>query len=95
MKITDKEVDKIAHLARLNFSQEEKNTIQNDLNNILGWMDKLNELDTENVEPQLFMTKEVNVMREDQVKLTLTHDQALENAPKKDSNYFKVPKAFE
>ncbi len=95
MKVTEEEIKKIAHLARLNVSEKEMPVIQGDLNKILVWMDKLNELPTEDVEPQIFMTREQNVLREDKVANTLTHEQALENAPKKDSNYFRVPKTVE
>ena len=94
MKISKEEVEKIAHLARLNFKNEELDKIQSDLDGILGWMDKLNEVDTTNVEPQIFMTEEMNVMREDTMKNSLTHEESLENAPQKDSNYFRVPKAL-
>ena len=94
MKISKEEVEKIAHLARLNFKEAELDKIQSDLEGILGWMDKLNELDTTNVDPQIFMTEEMNVMREDEIKTTLSHDESLENAPQKDSNYFRVPKTL-
>ena len=57
-------------------------------------MDKLNELDTSDIEPQIFMTEEQNVMREDIVKPTISHEKGMENAPKRDSNYFKVPKTL-
>ena len=56
---------------------------------------KLNELNTDNVEPLIYMTDEVNVLREDVVKTDMTQEEALKNAPKKDSDYFKVPKVVE
>ena len=55
-------------------------------------MDKLNEVNTDQVEPLIHMSAEVNVLREDMVNNALTHEEALHNAPKKDSNYFRVPK---
>jgi len=66
-----------------------------DLNKILNWMNKLNELNTDNVEPLIHMTEAVNVMREDVAQNTVSHEEALLNAPKKDSDYFRVPKVLE
>jgi aspartyl-tRNA(Asn)/glutamyl-tRNA(Gln) amidotransferase subunit C len=95
MKIDNATVDKIAHLARLEFENEAKEQIKKDMNNMLGFIEKLNELDTSNVEPLIYMSDEVNVLREDDVKHEITQDEALRNAPKHDSDYFKVPKVIE
>ena len=95
MKIDTETVDKIAHLARLEFEKESKEQIINDMNNMLSFIEKLNELDTTNVEPLIYMSKEVNVLREDDVRHDITQQEALKNAPKKDSDYFKVPKVLE
>jgi aspartyl-tRNA(Asn)/glutamyl-tRNA(Gln) amidotransferase subunit C len=94
-KIDIKTVDEIAHLARLEFSDEAKGEILNDMNRMLAFVDKLNELNTDNVEPLIYMTEERSVLREDEVKQTLTQQEALKNAPKKDSDYFKVPKVID
>jgi aspartyl-tRNA(Asn)/glutamyl-tRNA(Gln) amidotransferase subunit C len=95
MKIDKDTVDKIAHLARLDFSDPTANAAMvQDMNNMLGFIDKLNELDTSGVEPLIYMSEEVNVLREDDVKQVITQDEALKNAPKKDSDYFKVPKVI-
>lgn len=94
-KIDIKTVDEIAHLARLEFNDEAKGEILNDMNRMLAFVDKLNELDTDNVEPLIYMTEERNVLREDEVKVTVTQQEALKNAPKKDSDYFKVPKVID
>ena len=94
-KIDIKTVDDIAHLARLEFKDEAKSEILNDINRMLTFVDKLNELNTDNVEPLIYMTNEKNVMREDDPEITLTQKEALKNAPKKDSDYFKVPKVIE
>jgi len=94
-KIDLKTVDEIAHLARLEFNADSKNDILNDMNRMLAFVGKLNELDTENIEPLIYMTNETNVLREDDVKVTLTQAEALKNAPKKDSDYFKVPKVID
>jgi aspartyl-tRNA(Asn)/glutamyl-tRNA(Gln) amidotransferase subunit C len=94
MKIDKETVDKIAHLARLEFEAEAKDAIIKDMNNMLAFVDKLNELDTTGVEPLIYMSEEVNVLREDEVKHEITHQEALKNAPKHDSDYFKVPKVI-
>ena len=95
MKIDNATVDKIAHLARLEYDAEGKEQIIKDMNNMLGFIDKLNELDTTNVEPLIYMSNEVNVLREDDVIQEITQDEGLKNAPKHDSDYFKVPKVIE
>ena len=94
-KIDIKVVDEIAHLARLEFNAEEKAGILNDMNRMLSFVDKLNELDTEGIEPLIYMTDEKNVLRPDQPEITVTQKEALKNAPKKDSDYFKAPKVIE
>ena len=95
MKIDIKTVDEVAHLARLEFDEKSKPEIIKDMNNMLTFVEKLNELNTDNVEPLIYMTDEVNVLREDVVKTDMTQEEALKNAPKKDSDYFKVPKVVE
>ena len=95
MKIDHKTVDHLAHLARLEFENESKEAIVNDLNRILSFVEKLNELNTDNVSPLIYMTDETNVLREDSIRETISHAQALKNAPKKDSDYFRVPKFVE
>ena len=92
MKINDELVQHIAHLARLEFEGDELNEIKGDMSKIIGFMDKLSELDTEDVEPLIFMTDKVNVLREDKPERTLTSEDALRNAPKKDSDYFRISK---
>ena len=94
MKIDNTTVDKIAHLARLEFENEAKEQIVKDMNNMLSFIEKLNELDTSNVEPLIYMSDEVNNMREDEVKKEITQDEGLKNAPKHDSDYIKVPKVI-
>lgn len=94
-KIDIKTVEEVAHLARLEFTEEGKADILNDMNRMLAFVDKLNEMDTDGVEALIYMTDEVNVMREDEPKITLTQKEALKNAPKKDSDYFKVPKVID
>ena len=95
MKINDDLVQHIAHLARLEFQGEDLKAIKGDMQNIISFMDKLSELDTEEVEPLIFISDEVNVLREDLVEKTVTSEQALKNAPKKDSDYFRIPKVLD
>lgn len=95
MKIDKDTVDKIAHLARLEFDNDSKEAMVKDMNNMITFVEKLNELDTNNIEPLIYMSDEVNVFREDEVKHDITQEEALKNAPKKDSDYFKVPKVIE
>lgn len=95
MKITEELIDHIAHLSRLEFEGEKKKAIQSDLERITSFMDKLQEIDTDNVEPLIFMTTEVNRLREDVIVDSVTHEEALKNAPKKDSDYFRIPKVLD
>jgi len=92
MKIKQETIKDIAHLARLELDEKAEEAMQEDFNKILDWMDKLNEINTDNVEPLIHMSTEVNVFREDIAENKLTHEEALKNAPKKDSDYFRVPK---
>ena len=95
MKISLETVEHIAHLARLEFEGEKKIAIQQDMENIIAFMDKLSEIPTDNVEPLIFMTDEYNKLREDVAVVTLTQDEGLKNAPKKDSDYFRIPKVLD
>jgi aspartyl-tRNA(Asn)/glutamyl-tRNA(Gln) amidotransferase subunit C len=95
MKITEEIVDHIAHLSRLQFVGKEKEAIMQDMQNIISFMDKLSEIPTDNVEPLIFMSDEVNRLREDVPEVTVTKEEALKNAPKKDSDYFRIPKVLD
>lgn len=94
MSVDIKTVEKLADLSKLEFDEAGKKEIIADLNRILGFIDKLNELDTSKVEPLIYMNDEVNSFREDEEKIDITKDQALKNAPDKDSDYFRVPKVL-
>lgn len=94
-KIDIKTVDEVAHLARLEFNEESKQEILNDMNRMLAFVDKLNEVNTDGIEPLIYMTEETNVLRDDEPETTITQKEALKNAPKKDSDYFKVPKVID
>jgi aspartyl-tRNA(Asn)/glutamyl-tRNA(Gln) amidotransferase subunit C len=95
MKITDEKIEQLAHLSRLEFDTETKAKIKTDLENILDFCEKLNEVDTDGVEPLIYMTDTMNTVREDVVEQSFTREQILSNAPKKDSDYFRVPKVIE
>ena len=95
MKITREHLDKIAHLARLELNEQDAEKMMQDMTAIIDWMEKLNEINTDGVEPLTTMSHEINALREDQVKPHLDHSDALKNAPKKDFYYFRVPKVLE
>lgn len=95
MKITDETVDHIAHLARLEFKGEAKQEIKSDLENIISFMEVLKEVNTDNVEPLIYMNDEINKLREDIPEVTIGQKEALQNAPKKDSDYFRIPKVLD
>lgn len=92
MDISNEMIDKLADLAKLEFSATEKEELKGDLSKITAFFEKLNELDTDHIEPLIFMTNEVNVLRPDEVVQPINKEEALRNAPSKDSDYFRVPK---
>jgi aspartyl-tRNA(Asn)/glutamyl-tRNA(Gln) amidotransferase subunit C len=94
MKIDKDTVDKIAHLARLEVTDTEREELMGDMGKILDFMAKLNEVDTTGVEPLVYMTDTVNNYREDVLKQEISHEEALSNAPKHDADYFKVAKVI-
>ena len=94
MNVNDELIDKIANLARLEFNPEEKDDIKSDLQQMIGFIDKLGELDTTGVEPLLHMSENINVLREDEVSGTISREEAFRNAPFHDEQFFKVPKVI-
>jgi len=94
MSVTKKEVEHIAELARLKFSDEELESYTEELNQILAYVEKLNELDTENVEPLSYPIENENTLRKDETKECVTQKEALKNAPREDDKFFKVPKVI-
>lgn len=91
MKIEKKDIDKLAHLARLEFDDKAKESMAEDMNKIVGFIDKINELDLDNVEPLVYVNEGENVLREDVMRHDITQQEALKNAPQKDTDYIKVP----
>lgn len=94
MEVNDALVEKIANLARLKFDDSEKEAIKNDLQKMIQFVEKLNELDTIGVEPLLHMSDNVNVLREDEVKGSISREEGLKNAATHDEQFFKVPKVI-
>ena len=94
MKVTIADVEYIAQLARLAYSDEEKQKFTEQFNTILEYIETLNELNTDNVEPLSHVIELSNVVREDEVKPSLPVDEVLKNAPAKTEEFFKVPKVL-
>ncbi len=94
MKLDEKIVDRIAELSKLEFNGNEKSEILKDMNLLLEFIGQLNEVDTDNTEPLIHMSTEVNNLREDDVIESISQEEALKNAPSKDSTYFKMPKVL-
>ncbi|MBX0290800.1 Asp-tRNA(Asn)/Glu-tRNA(Gln) amidotransferase subunit GatC [Hymenobacter sp. HSC-4F20] len=85
----------LAHLARLEFDETKEQQMLGDLNKILDWVDQLRQLDTTDVEPLVHLSQEINVLRPDEARNTVSHQDGLRNAPRKDSDYFRVPKVLD
>ena len=94
MNLDKASVERLAHLSRLEFSEKEKEDMLQDMNKIMAFVEKVNELDLDGVEPLIYMIEEENVMRADQVVEQVTRDEALKNAPSRDTDYFRVPKVL-
>ena len=94
MNINDKMLDKIADLARLTIQDHERAGLKKDMNAILDWVEKLNEVDTSSVEPLLHMTEEQNRVRQDENPSNISRDDALKNAPVQINSFFVVPKVI-
>ncbi len=95
MSIDNSTVKKVAKLARLKVDAKEEQNLKNELNNILEWVDKLQKVDTENIDPMLSVSNEPMSMREDMVTSKLDNKQILSNAPEKKAGFFVVPKVVE
>ncbi len=95
MKIDDALILRLENLARLELSAAERTKMQGSLTNILTMVEQLNTLDTEGVEPLVYINEDVNVWREDTVNHQLSRQNALKNAPDSDGVFFKVPKVID
>ncbi|WBO83142.1 Asp-tRNA(Asn)/Glu-tRNA(Gln) amidotransferase subunit GatC [Hymenobacter yonginensis] len=85
----------LAHLSRLELDETKEEQMLGDLNKILNWVDQLRQLDTTDVEPLVHLSHEINVLRPDEAHNSVSHQDGLRNAPRKDSDYFRVPKVLE
>ncbi|MEP7279834.1 MAG: Asp-tRNA(Asn)/Glu-tRNA(Gln) amidotransferase subunit GatC [Bacteroidota bacterium] len=94
MEVTSQLIDNLATLARLQFKEEEKAGIKDDLQRMIAFVEKLQEVDTRGTEPLLHMTEAMNRYREDEIKGSMQKETALHNAPSADNDYFKVPKVI-
>ncbi len=94
-KITRAEVERVARLARLELSEDEKERMTAQLDAILGYIDKLNRLDTSHIEPTTTVIPMVSVMRDDVVRPSLDREAALANAPDREEVFFRVPRIIE
>ncbi len=94
-KLSKADVDYVARLAQLTVSDETKERLVNELGEILAYMDKLNELNTDGIEPMMHVLDMTNVYREDVVEPSLEREAALQNAPRTDGVYFMVPRILD
>ena len=94
MEINDALFDKLAKLSRLTFTGEEKEAIKGDLENMICMIEKMNEVDTEGVEPLLHISQNINILRDDIITGSISNEAALENAAQKNAPYFIVPKVI-
>ena len=95
MKIDNKLIADLASLAKLSFDEKSSKNMQDDLKKIIGFIDKLSEINTENVEPLIYLSEELNVLRKDDNIVNISQEKALTNAPQKDSDYILVPKILD
>jgi aspartyl-tRNA(Asn)/glutamyl-tRNA(Gln) amidotransferase subunit C len=94
MKVNDKLVERLAHLSRLEFDAEAKIKMKSDFEKILDFVDQLESVDTDGIEPLVYMSSETNVLRVDKVKGEVSQQDALKNAGGKDTDYIRVPKVI-
>ena len=94
MGITEKDVDKIARLAKLELSEEERERYASQLDSIVAYVEKLSEVDTSGVEPLAHVNDLLNVWREDKSRSSLSEEEVFKNSPKHDKEFFLVPKVL-
>ena len=92
--VDDKLISELSKLAKLKFEGKSSDKMKADLKNIIEFVDAISEIDTQKVEPLIYISEEVNVLRKDKVIDRISQSDALKNAPQKDSDYFKVPKVL-
>jgi aspartyl-tRNA(Asn)/glutamyl-tRNA(Gln) amidotransferase subunit C len=94
MEVNHALIDKLSLLARLEIKPEEKEKLRDDLQQMIGFIEKLQELDTTGIEPLMHLTEEINVLREDEVKGSVERETGLENATLRNEYFFMVPKVI-
>ena len=94
MEVNDQLINNLAKLSHLSFSEEERKEIKADLQEMITFIEKLKEVNTEGVEPLLHMSSNVNVLRDDVVEGSVSREEGLRNAPDTDGTFFKVPKVI-
>ena len=95
MKIDIKTIEKLASLSKLSFTKEELDLISKDMSKMVDFINQLDEIDTEGVEPLIHLNEEFNNWREDEIREMLDLKEALSNSPIKDGTYFKLPKVLD
>ena len=94
MQVNDLLIDNLAKLSHLSFDEQERREIKADLEEMITFIEKLKEVNTEGVEPLLHMSANVNILRDDLVQGSVAREEALKNAPDTDGIFFKVPKVI-
>jgi aspartyl-tRNA(Asn)/glutamyl-tRNA(Gln) amidotransferase subunit C len=94
MEVNDDLIENLAKLSHLTFNEQEKKEIKADLQEMIAFIEKLQEVNTEGVEPLLHMSSNVNMLRDDVVRGSVSRDEALKNAPDTDGTFFRVPKVI-
>ena len=95
MNINQNVISKLARLSKLKFNEDEMKLISNDLSKMLEFINQLQDLDTEGIDPLIHVNEEINNWREDQVQDMISQEEALSNSPVKDGTYFKLPKVLD
>ena len=95
MNINQNVISKLARLSKLKFNEDEMKLISNDLSKMLDFINQLQDLDTEGIDPLIHMNEEINNWREDKVQGMISQEEALSNSPDKDGTYFKLPKVLD
>lgn len=94
MEVSNELIEKLSTLARLKIEPGQKENLRSDMQQLIGFIEKLQELDTTGIEPLMNMTTEINKLRADEIHHPITHSEALQNAQLKDDNFFLVPKVI-
>lgn len=94
MEITNELVDNLSNLSKLSFNEQENIAIKSDLEKMIGFIEQLQKIDTTGIQPLQHISAATNILREDELKGSVTKQEALKNAPKTDGNYFTVPKVI-